>query len=66
MCAAKSVLVYGGKGALGSHLVQFFKTKGFHVGSIDFVANEGADFNILLQNGLDLEQQVNLIDIKIL
>jgi len=57
MSASRSILIYGGKGALGSHLVQFFKSKGFHVGSIDFVANEGADFNILLQNNLNLEEQ---------
>lgn len=55
---SKAVLIYGGKGALGSHLVQFFKNKGFHVGSIDFVANESADYNILLQNSLNLEEQV--------
>jgi NAD(P)-dependent dehydrogenase (short-subunit alcohol dehydrogenase family) len=54
---SKAVLIYGGKGALGSHLVQFFKNKGFHVGSIDFVANESADYNILLQNSLNLEEQ---------
>jgi len=61
MCAARAVLVYGGKGALGSHLVQFFKSKGFHVGSIDFVANEGADYNILLQNSLNLEEQGEVV-----
>ncbi|XP_069140669.1 dihydropteridine reductase-like [Argopecten irradians] len=43
------VLVYGGKGALGSACVSFFKTKNYWVGSIDLAPNEQADANILVK-----------------
>jgi len=55
------VLIYGGKGALGSVCVNFFKSKNFWVGSIDLSANEAADANILVNRDADFvgqEQQV--------
>jgi dihydropteridine reductase len=55
---SRAILIYGGKGALGSTLVQFFKEKGFNVTSIDFSPNEVADSNILLNGELNFEQQV--------
>ncbi|XP_033757703.1 dihydropteridine reductase-like [Pecten maximus] len=42
------VLIYGGKGALGSTCVSFFKAKNYWVGSIDLTPNEQADANILV------------------
>jgi len=61
MAATKSVLIYGGRGALGSTLVNFFKDKGFKVTSIDFVPNEVADENILLNGELSFEQQAETV-----
>ncbi|KAI2656991.1 Dihydropteridine reductase [Labeo rohita] len=49
MAAANRVLVYGGKGALGSACVHYFKSKGWWVASIDVVANEEANANILVK-----------------
>ncbi|KAL3863519.1 hypothetical protein ACJMK2_005272 [Sinanodonta woodiana] len=43
------VLVYGGKGALGSACVSFFKAKNYWVGSIDLSPNEQADANVLVK-----------------
>ncbi|KAK7137783.1 hypothetical protein R3I94_013435 [Phoxinus phoxinus] len=49
MAAANRVLVYGGKGALGSACVNYFKSKGWWVASIDIVANEEANANVLVK-----------------
>ncbi|KTF76648.1 hypothetical protein cypCar_00023575 [Cyprinus carpio] len=49
MAAANRVLVYGGKGALGSACVHYFKSKGWWVASIDIVANEEANANVLVK-----------------
>ncbi|XP_013403675.1 dihydropteridine reductase [Lingula anatina] len=56
------VLVYGGKGALGSACVTYFKARQYWVGSIDLVGNEDADANILVKPGerwVEQEQQVS-------
>uniref|UniRef100_A0A673A384 Dihydropteridine reductase n=1 Tax=Sphaeramia orbicularis TaxID=375764 RepID=A0A673A384_9TELE len=47
--AANRVLVYGGKGALGSKCVQHFKSKGWWVASIDLAANEEANENVIVK-----------------
>jgi len=47
--AAGRVLVYGGKGALGSAVVSLFKSKSYWVGSIDLAPNEDADVNIVVK-----------------
>ncbi|KAK3564091.1 hypothetical protein QTP86_007551 [Hemibagrus guttatus] len=41
------VLIYGGRGALGSTCVHHFKSKGWWVASIDIGTNEEADANVL-------------------
>uniref|UniRef100_A0A8B9JZ93 Quinoid dihydropteridine reductase n=1 Tax=Astyanax mexicanus TaxID=7994 RepID=A0A8B9JZ93_ASTMX len=46
---AGRVLVYGGRGALGSACLHYFKTKGWWVASIDIVANEEANANVLVK-----------------
>jgi len=51
------VLIYGGKGALGSIVVNFFKSKNFWVGSIDLSENEVADANILVNRDADFVSQ---------
>ncbi|CRK97204.1 CLUMA_CG010601, isoform A [Clunio marinus] len=54
---AGRVLIYGGKGALGSVCVNFFKSKNFWVGCIDLVENEFADANILVNRDADFVAQ---------
>ncbi|KAL8600552.1 hypothetical protein ACOMHN_005046 [Nucella lapillus] len=59
--AAGRVLVYGGKGALGSTCVKFFKSKNYWVGSVGHSANDDADTNILVTataSLMDQEQEV--------
>ncbi|CEF64923.1 Dihydropteridine reductase [Strongyloides ratti] len=52
------VLVYGGKGALGSKVVEIFKENKYHTISIDLTKNEHADNNIVVDSSLDqLEQE---------
>ena len=41
----KRVLVYGGRGGLGSVIVSRFKASGWWVASVDLAANEEADAN---------------------
>jgi len=43
------VLIYGGRGALGSVCISYFKAKNWWVGSIDLSPNEHADINILVK-----------------
>ncbi|KAI6660593.1 dihydropteridine reductase isoform 1 [Oopsacas minuta] len=45
----KLILIYGGKGALGSCLVTYFKSKQFSVISVDLFENTEADKNITLK-----------------
>ncbi|KAL8564374.1 hypothetical protein ACOMHN_057396 [Nucella lapillus] len=47
--ATRRVLVYGGKGALGSTCVKLFKAKNYWVASIDLGPNEEADANIIVK-----------------
>jgi len=51
------ILIYGGRGALGSNLVQHFKSKNYWVGSIDLVENPEANANIVLNAANDLVGQ---------
>lgn len=54
-------MIYGGKGALGSALVNYFKAKQFWTISVDFVKNDDADHNVVLQPNLTLEDQAKLV-----
>ncbi|KAJ0049742.1 hypothetical protein NL108_000603, partial [Boleophthalmus pectinirostris] len=53
--AANRVIVYGGRGALGSRIVQHFRSKGWvssqaeWVASVDMAANEEADENVIVK-----------------
>lgn len=51
------IIVYGGRGALGSVCVNYFKSKNFWVGSIDLAENPEADANILVQRDADFVEQ---------
>ncbi|CAI4228576.1 unnamed protein product [Auanema sp. JU1783] len=44
--SAGKVIVYGGKGALGSTILEFFKKQNFWTLSIDISANDQADVNV--------------------
>ncbi|XP_054164366.1 dihydropteridine reductase-like [Oppia nitens] len=46
----RRVLIYGGKGALGSVCVQFFKKQNWWVTSVDLVANSEANENIVIKS----------------
>ncbi|XP_041476888.1 dihydropteridine reductase-like [Lytechinus variegatus] len=48
MAANSRVFVYGGKGALGSQLVNFYKSKNWWVLSADLAPNEQADANVII------------------
>ncbi|KAM8848121.1 quinoid dihydropteridine reductase a [Synchiropus picturatus] len=47
--AAPRVIVYGGRGALGSKCVQHFKSKGWWVANVDMAPNEEANENVIVQ-----------------
>ncbi|XP_060935221.1 quinoid dihydropteridine reductase a [Limanda limanda] len=47
--ATHRVIVYGGRGALGSKCVRLFKSKGWWVASIDMAANEEASENVIVK-----------------
>ncbi|XP_023845961.1 quinoid dihydropteridine reductase a isoform X2 [Salvelinus sp. IW2-2015] len=59
--AASRVLVYGGKGALGSKIVQHFKSKGWWVASIDIVASEEANANVLVKLSESFTEQAGQV-----
>ncbi|XP_023655228.2 dihydropteridine reductase [Paramormyrops kingsleyae] len=46
---AHRVIVYGGRGALGSACVQYFKSKSWWVACVDVAANEEANANVLVK-----------------
>jgi len=50
-------LIYGGRGALGNACVSFFRDKGYRVISVDFVANEDAECNVVLTAALAWNDQ---------
>jgi len=53
-------LVYGGKGALGSVVVNHLKSKGWWVLSADLLANEQADANVVVKGDGWLDQSQSL------
>ena len=55
------VLIYGGKGGLGSVLVSHFKAKGCWVVSVDLHANDEADKNVLVNPSDDWLKQESFI-----
>ncbi|KAF9583756.1 hypothetical protein BGW38_008652 [Lunasporangiospora selenospora] len=52
-----NIVVYGGSGALGRAIVSTFVKKQWNVTSIDFVANQEATTNVLLEKTDSLEEQ---------
>ena len=54
------VLVYGGRGALGSEIVTKFKQSGWWVANIDITANTTADENIVVEGDTWQGQEENV------
>lgn len=61
MAAAHRVIVYGGKGALGSKCVEFFKSKHWWVASIDLASNEEANANIIVKMNESFTEQAEQV-----
>uniref|UniRef100_UPI0037E7E869 quinoid dihydropteridine reductase a n=1 Tax=Semicossyphus pulcher TaxID=241346 RepID=UPI0037E7E869 len=59
--AANRVIVYGGRGALGSKCVQHFKSNGWWVASIDMVANEEANENVIVKMSESFNEQAGQV-----
>ncbi|XP_012692716.1 dihydropteridine reductase-like [Clupea harengus] len=59
--AANRVIVYGGRGALGSACVQYFKSKGWWVASIDIGANADANANVLVKLSESFTEQAGQV-----
>lgn len=56
-------LVYGGKGALGSTIVQFLKNQNWWVGSVDLAQNDQASSNVLITDlNSILAQETEVVD----
>ncbi|GAM28050.1 hypothetical protein SAMD00019534_112260 [Acytostelium subglobosum LB1] len=52
---SKNILVFGGSGALGAEIVNFFTTKGWSTVAIDFRANTVANKSIVITNSGETE-----------
>ncbi|XP_062991605.1 dihydropteridine reductase [Elgaria multicarinata webbii] len=61
MAEAHRVLVYGGRGALGSTCVQHFRAKGWWVASIDLAENEEACANVLVKMSDSFTEQADQV-----
>ncbi|MEE6462421.1 hypothetical protein FKM82_001587 [Ascaphus truei] len=55
------VLVYGGRGALGTKCVEYFKSKSWWVASIDITENEAASANIVVKMSDSFTEQSDQI-----
>ncbi|VDK48869.1 unnamed protein product [Anisakis simplex] len=56
MCSGR-VIVYGGRGALGSSIIKYFKNKGYWIANIDMYENEEANMNVTVPKDLSWKQQ---------
>ncbi|XP_035388341.1 quinoid dihydropteridine reductase a isoform X2 [Electrophorus electricus] len=55
------VIVYGGRGALGSACLHYFKTKGWWVANVDIAVNEEADANVLVKLSESFTEQADQV-----
>lgn len=65
MAAARKVIVYGGKGALGTKCVELFKSKNWWVASIDFTSNEDASANIIVKTSESFTEQAEQVTAEV-
>ncbi|XP_029971598.1 quinoid dihydropteridine reductase a [Salarias fasciatus] len=61
MASPHRVIVYGGRGALGSQCVQHFKSRGWWVASIDIGTNEEANENVLVKLSESFPEQAGQV-----
>jgi len=63
---AGRVVIYGGKGALGSVVTKTFKTKNYWVCSIDGTACDSADANVIVdfENGIEGQHEAIVADLE--
>ncbi|XP_026823069.1 dihydropteridine reductase [Rhopalosiphum maidis] len=59
--AAGKVLVYGGKGALGSTCISLLSSQKYWVGSIDLTQNENANANVIVERDATILEQESQI-----
>ncbi|XP_021410051.2 dihydropteridine reductase isoform X1 [Lonchura striata] len=59
--AARRVLVYGGRGALGSQCVRYFKSKDWWVASIDLAENADANANVVVRTTDSFPEQAEQV-----
>uniref|UniRef100_A0A3Q1BY02 Dihydropteridine reductase n=1 Tax=Amphiprion ocellaris TaxID=80972 RepID=A0A3Q1BY02_AMPOC len=59
--ASQRVIVYGGRGALGSKCIQHFKSNGWWVASIDMAANEEANENVIVKLSESFTEQAGQV-----
>ncbi|KAM7417211.1 hypothetical protein PAMA_017043 [Pampus argenteus] len=59
--ASNRVIVYGGRGALGSKCVQYFKSKGWWIVNIDMAANEEANENVIVKLSETFSEQAGQV-----
>ncbi|KAG5848252.1 dihydropteridine reductase-like [Anguilla anguilla] len=55
------VIIYGGRGALGSRCVEFFKSKSWWVACIDLSANEEANANVIVKQSESFTEQADQV-----
>lgn len=55
------LLVYGGRGALGTTITKHFKAKNWWVSSVDILKNKEADLNIQVQAEDSLDEQQKIV-----
>ncbi|XP_015793486.1 dihydropteridine reductase [Tetranychus urticae] len=62
MASMKRILVYGGKGALGSTCVSYFKKNNWWVAAVDFAENPEADANVIIKSAQLTDQETEVIN----
>jgi len=61
----RRVLVYGGRGALGSKIVEMFKQQKWWACSVDIAANEHADVSIVVRDTNDWQEQAKQVEVDV-
>jgi len=61
MSSIRRVVIYGGKGALGSAITNRFKEAGWFVTNVDMKTNEIADTNIVVEGDTWMQQEENVV-----
>ncbi|KAJ8336334.1 hypothetical protein SKAU_G00396770 [Synaphobranchus kaupii] len=58
---AHRVIIYGGRGALGSRCVEYFKSKSWWVACIDLSANEAANASVIVKQSDSFTEQADQV-----